>query len=129
MQENRVRLLRTSIVWFVLLFTLGGQSFGQGTMGGVLPNSNRLNRQHMAPTGKPCLVLHGYAKAQTINPNIFEHRVDATNSCGLHIKVKVCYHMSEDCITIDVPPWDRKDSVLGIYPALRDFKYDAKELF
>jgi hypothetical protein len=46
-------------------------------MGGVLPNSNRLNRQHMAPTGKPCLVLHGYAQAQTINPHIIEHRVAA----------------------------------------------------
>jgi hypothetical protein len=126
MQENRARLLRTSIVWSVLLFSLCGQSFGQG---GVLPNSNRLNRQHMAPTGKPCLVLRGYAKAQTINPNIYEHRVGVTNSCGLNIKVKVCYHMSEDCITMDVPPWDRKDSVLGIYPALKDFKYDAKELF
>jgi hypothetical protein len=30
---------------------------------------------------------------------------------------------------MDVPPWDRKDSVLGIYPALRDFKFDAKEQF
>ena len=46
----------------------------------------------LAPTGKPCLVLHGYAKAQTINPNIFEHRIAATNSCGQNIKVKVCYH-------------------------------------
>ena len=83
----------------------------------------------MAPTGKPCLVLHGYAKPQTINPNIFEHRIAASNGCGQNIKVKVCYHGSDDCITIDVPPWDRKDSVLGIYPALRDFKFDAKEQF
>jgi hypothetical protein len=122
-------MLHTSIVWSLLFFVFCGQSFGQNTIGGLLPNSKGLNRQHMAPTGKPCLALRGYAQAQTINPHIFEHRVVATNSCGLNIKVKVCYHMSEDCITIDVPPWARKDSVLGIYPALRDFKYDAKEQF
>src|SRR3984893_1119942 len=120
MQESRIRMLHTSIVWSLLLFSVCGQSFGQDAMGGALPNSKGLNRQHMGPTGKPCLVLHGYAQAQTINPHIFEHRVAATNSCGLNIKVKVCYHMSEDCITIDVPPWAKKDSVLGIYPALRD---------
>jgi hypothetical protein len=37
--------------------------------------------------------------------------------------------MTEDCIMIDVPPWDRKESVLRIYPALADFKFDAKEQF
>jgi hypothetical protein len=30
---------------------------------------------------------------------------------------------------MDVPPWGRRDSVLGIYPALKDFRYDAKEQF
>jgi hypothetical protein len=80
--------------------------------------SKGLNRQHMAPTGKPCLVLRGYAQAQTINHNIFEHRVAATNSCGLNIKVKVCYHMSEDCITIDVPPWARKSGDLSCFEGL-----------
>jgi len=122
-------MLRTSIVWLWVTFSLCGHSLGQDTMGGSPLSSSRSNRQHMAPTGKPCLVLHGYAKPQTINPNIFEHRIAASNGCGQNIKVKVCYHGSDDCITIDVPPWDRKDSVLGIYPALRDFKFDAKEQF
>jgi hypothetical protein len=83
----------------------------------------------MAPTGKPCLKLDGSAKAQIINKDIYEHWISAQNSCGQHIKVRVCYHGSEDCIVIDVPPWGRRDSVLGIYPALQDFRYDSKELF
>ena len=119
-------MLRASVVWLLLLGNSCGPSFGQDTMGGGTLSKNR---QHLAPTGRPCLAISGYAMAQKINPHIFEHRITARNSCGQNIKVKVCYHKTEDCIMIDVPPWDRKDSVLGIYPALGDFKFDAKEQF
>jgi hypothetical protein len=87
------------------------------------------NRHHMGPTGKPCLTLDGSTKAQTINKDIYEHWVSAANSCGQHIKVRVCYYKTSDCITMDVPPWGRTASVLGIYPALKDFRYEAKEQF
>jgi hypothetical protein len=30
---------------------------------------------------------------------------------------------------MDVPPWGHREEVLGIYPALADFRYDAKEQF
>ena len=57
------------------------------------------------------------------------HRISATNSCGYHIKVKVCYrgyhikvkvcyYGTQDCIVMDVPLWAQQESVLGIYPAL-----------
>ena len=83
----------------------------------------------MAPTGKPCLTIQGYAKPQTINPHIFEHWVGVANGCGQDIKLRVCYFGSQDCIPLDVPPWGRKDSVLGIYPALPDFRFEAREQF
>ena len=83
----------------------------------------------MGPTGKPCLSLGASAKAQAVNKHIYEHRVGAVNSCGQHIKVQVCYYKSNDCITMDVPAWGRKDAVLGIYPALPSFRYEAKEQF
>jgi hypothetical protein len=101
---------------------LGGLAFGQDS-------GSSLHRRHMAPTGKPCLTIQGYARPQAINPNIFEHWVGAANVCGRNIKVQVCYFGSQDCIAMNVPPLGHQDSVLGIYPTLRDFRFDATEQF
>jgi hypothetical protein len=105
-----------------------GQSSASSSHG-IFPTPDDLNRRHRGPTGKPCLALEGYAKAEAINPRIFEHWVGVTNSCGQQIKVQVCYDKTQDCIAMSVPPYERKDSVLGIFPALADFRYDAKEQF
>ena len=83
----------------------------------------------MIPLGKPCLTIEGYAKPELANKNVYQHLIKAANTCGQNIKVRVCYYKTEDCITMDVPAFGRKDSVLGIYPALKDFRYDAKEQF
>jgi hypothetical protein len=123
---------RVWMLGFFILATLGDAALGQSlfrSSGGIFPTPNELNRRHMAPTGKPCLAFEAYAKAQAVNKNIYEHWVGAKNSCGQHIKVQVCYYQSHDCIIMDVPPWDRQDSVLGIYPALKEFRYETKEQF
>jgi hypothetical protein len=96
---------------------------------GIFGDPNNLAKRHNGPTGKPCITIEGSAKPQTINPNIFEHWVSAANSCGQHIKVNICYFQTQHCVMVDVPPWDRKDTVLGIFPALRDFRYDYTEQF
>ena len=97
--------------------------------GSIFPTPNDALRHHLGPTGKPCLSLAAHAQAQTLNPHIFEHWIDATNTCGQDIKVQVCYFGTEDCIAMDVPPYGRKNAVLGIYPAMTDFRYEAKEKF
>jgi hypothetical protein len=126
------RMLRAIILGLILHSSLGGLAFAQSNLsssGSIFPAPNDMKKRHMSPTGKPCLTLEAYSKTQVINKDIYEHWVGATNSCGQHIKVKVCYYETEDCIVMDVPPYDRQDSVLGIYPALKDFRYDAKEQF
>jgi hypothetical protein len=118
-------------MWLIILALSSDLSLGQTLFPSEdngFPTHNE-NRRHTGPTGKPCLALEASAKAQAINKDIYEHWIGATNSCGQHIKVKVCYYGSEDCIVMDVPPWGRQDSVLGIYPALKDFRYEAKEQF
>jgi hypothetical protein len=84
---------------------------------------------HHGPTGKPCVTVSGNWKAQTINPNIFEHLIIATNACSLRIKMNVCYYKTQHCIALELGPYDRKEAVLGIYPALKDFRYEYKEQF
>jgi hypothetical protein len=74
---------------------------------------NEINR-HLSVTGKLCISVESYANAQVSNKNIYEHWIKASNRCGQNIKVQSCYHKSEDCIVMNVPPWESKNSVLGI---------------
>jgi hypothetical protein len=122
MQKSCQVLLRAVALGPIAVLWLGNLASAQS----LIPS---LNRHHMAPTGKPCLSLQGSARPQTLDPHIFEHWVGATNICGQTIKVQVCYFGSQDCIAMNVPPWGRQDSVLGIYPALQDFRFDAREQF
>jgi hypothetical protein len=134
-------MLRAWLVASVLLTFMGGhtlaqsliqssrvQSSGVRSSGESSTLHNEPSRRHLGPNGKPCLALEGYTKPQAINKNVFEHWIRATNTCGQHIELRVCYHKSNDCIAMNVPPWDTKSSVLGIYP-MKDFQYDAKEKF
>ena len=86
-------------------------------------------RSHMAPTGKPCVKVTKSVKAETIHPNIFQHWISATNSCGQAIKMKVCYYRTRDCIDVNVPAWGKQEAILGIFPALRSFRYSYTEQF
>lgn len=91
-----------------------------------LDDPNERNR-HVSLTGKPCIALESHATAQRLNKNIYEHWITASNSCGQNIRIQVCYHTTNNCIVMDVPPWETKNSVLGIYPNEKHFQYDAKE--
>jgi hypothetical protein len=84
---------------------------------------------HLGPTGKPCIRMEGYAKPQTINPNIFNHLILATNSCALRIKMQVCYYNTQHCIPVELGAYERKEAALGIFPALKEFRFEYKEQF
>jgi hypothetical protein len=86
-------------------------------------------KTHLSPTGKPCLTVLGSAKPQIINPNIFEHIILASNECSQSIKVKVCYYQSTQCVPLDVPAYGRKEIVLGIMPAMNQFRFEYREQF
>jgi hypothetical protein len=125
-------MLHTWLISSICFALLGGHALAQSVVspsGSTFALPNELGRHHMGPNGKPCLAVAGYAKSQVINKNIYEHWISATNSCGQSIKLRVCYHGTDDCIVMNVPPWESKNSVLGIYPIVKDFQYDAKEQF
>jgi hypothetical protein len=113
---------------------LGGPlGSNQRPTGGVLPlfsgSQNAAVQKHLGPTGKPCVTVVGYAHPQTVNPNIFEHMILATNDCSQPIKMRVCYYQSQQCIPIDVPQYGRKEMVLGIMPAMSQFRFEYRENF
>lgn len=86
-------------------------------------------KQHVGPTGKPCLTVNGDAHAQTINPHIFEHFITAKNSCGQVIKLSVCYRGSDRCVPMTVPSYSRQSTILGIEPATAMFRFEYWERF
>jgi hypothetical protein len=108
-----------------------------GTSSPQLPNQSRFlsenpataTKVHKDPSGKPCLIASGSSRRQTINPKIFEHIVSFQNHCLHAIKLKVCYYGAETCVWVDVPSYGQKETVLGIYPSLPDFRYQYLEQF
>jgi hypothetical protein len=125
------KMFRVYVVSSIVLAFFGGRTLGQGlgsSSGNIFSITPDLHNRHMGPTGKPCLAIEAYARAEVINNKIFEHWIAARNGCGMRIKVKVCYYKTDDCIVLDVPPYDRKNSVIGIYPSA-GFKYETKEQF
>jgi hypothetical protein len=123
--------LGRSILLSILLSLSGGPTIAESLFQASDEDStasSQVIKQHTRPNGKPCINLESYAKSEIVNKNLFEHWITATNSCGEHIVLRVCYRSSSDCIVMNVPPWESKSSVLGIYP-LKDFQYDATEKF
>jgi hypothetical protein len=94
-----------------------------------IASPNETNRRHFGPTGKPCLSLTGSSKPQLVNHDMIDHSVSVTNSCGQRLKVNVCYYRTQECILIDVPPYERKEALLGVLPKVLDFRFDYKEQF
>jgi hypothetical protein len=84
-------------------------------------------KRHLTATGKPCIALESYATTQLINKKIYEHWIKASNICGQNIKIQVCYYKTNDCIIMNVSPWESENAILGIQPNMKEFQYGAKE--
>jgi hypothetical protein len=77
--------------------------------------------------GRPCLQITAEARSQPATPNIFDHIVVVNNRCLQRIKVKLCYYKSEHCLTVEMAANQRKETILGTYPAMRYFRYEYQE--
>jgi len=91
--------------------------------------NNLAGRTHRDFVGKPCLSSTGVSQPLASNPRIFNHAVSLDNHCFETIKVKVCYYKSDECTDVQVPPRGRKEQIIGVFPAMQQFRYEVKELF
>jgi hypothetical protein len=87
------------------------------------------DRIHRDFAGKPCLETNGNSSPLASNPKILNHSVVLDNRCFERIKAKVCYHGSDECSDVEVPPRSRKEQVIGVFPAMQLFRYDVREQF
>lgn len=85
--------------------------------------------RHRGPTGQACLDVSGFSRPHTVDPNLFDHVIAVSNHCAQQISMKVCYYQSQDCISMEIPGGEHKEAVLGIMPAMKDFRFDFKEKF
>lgn len=103
------------------------------TVGSMAPNfqASRGNDvlRHRDFTGKPCLIIGGYARPHTVDRNLYDHVISVRNSCPQRIALQVCYYRTRDCISIEVSGGDRKESVLGTLPSEKDFQFEFREKF
>jgi hypothetical protein len=96
-------------------------SFAIGLQGG--PNV------HRDGAGRNCINVSASSTPMISNPNTFTHLLTAANGCQVPIKMSVCYYGSSQCQLVLVPGFSRKAIVLGVYPSLKDFRYQYTEQF
>ena len=108
----------------ILILILVGRLHAQG-----FTTSDLGDRKHRDFVGKPCLQTTGEAQPLTSSPRIMNHVVILDNHCPDRIKVKVCYHDTNECSDVDIPPRARKEQIIGVLPGVRQFRYDVKEQF
>jgi hypothetical protein len=124
-------MLRSWITALFCLTVFAGPAVAQSVTlpPGIAPTEDGLAKRHMGPLGKPCLTIAGYAKPELANKDIYQHLIKAANNCSQDLKVRVCYYRTEHCVLMDVPRWETKTAVLGIFPALKRFQFQVKEQF
>lgn len=80
--------------------------------------------------GKPCLTIGGYGRPLLSNPNLYEHVLVATNKCVKRIRFEACYRGTRSCVEGDLAAnQQRKEAILGIQPANKDFIFEFRERF
>jgi hypothetical protein len=96
---------------------------------GIAGETNANARRHFDFAGKPCLDTRGTSMPLASNTRILNHVVSFENHCFETIKVKVCYYGTDECTDVAVPPRGRKEQIIGVFPAMQQFRYDVKENF
>ncbi len=115
--------------WVWLFAVLLSLPFASDLLAQGFTSSDMGDRKHHDFAGKPCLETTGNAQPLASNPRISNHIVSLDNRCIERIKVKVCYHGTDDCTDVVVPARSRKEQVIGVFPAMQLFRYDVKEQF
>jgi hypothetical protein len=121
--------METPMKWHWLFVLLLAFSFASNLLAQGFTSSDLGERKHRDFVGKPCLETSSESQPLASNPRILNHSVTLENHCFELIKVTVCYHGTDECTDVDVPARSRKQQVIGVFPALEQFRYDVKEHF
>jgi hypothetical protein len=132
---------RTCLVSAILFTHFSGPTLAQNlveptTSVSALPNvagasatPRQPTERHVGANGKPCITIAEIHAQSQSNADFYEHWIRATNRCGQYIKLRVCHHGTDECVAMSVPPWESKNSLLGMSTIATEFQYDARERF
>lgn len=79
------------------------------------------------PLGKPCLDIEAVARVHVANKDIVDHVVSVKNNCSRPIKLKVCYHNTQQCNALNVQAYKRVDTILGTMTKVTAFRYSVDQ--
>ena len=83
--------------------------------------------RHRSPAGSLCLSVVGYARSHLANSKVYDHVITAKNSCAQRITIQVCYYKSMECVPMEIPGGERKETVLGTLPGVSVFRFEFRE--
>jgi len=109
---------------FLFAFLCVSAARAQGTA-----DNNLADQRHLDFAGKPCLESTGVSQPLASNPHILNHVVNLDNHCFERITVKVCYYHTNECTDVAVPGRSRKQQIIGVFPAMQQFRYEVREQF
>jgi hypothetical protein len=101
-------------------FTLGGT---QSSVTLDITRSSPIFAGEKPAADKSCLAARAYIRPDIVNKNLHQNWISAKNSCGHYMKIRVCYLGTENCIPIDVPPWQTKNAIIGYAPTAKPIHY------
>jgi len=115
--------------WNWLFPVLLSLSFASDLLAQGFTTSDLGDKRHRDLTGRLCLETTASVQPLASNSKIFNHVVTVGNRCVERIKAQICYHGTDSCTDVEVPGHSRKEQVIGVFPAMKDFRYDTREQF
>ena len=108
----------------ILLSLWVGSTHSQG----LRLETEKFPKIHRDSLGNPCLSVIGLARRHVANPDVYDQVLIIRNQCGRPIRIHACYSDSERCIDKEVPAFERQETVLGVSPMVKQFRYGLKEM-
>ena len=100
----------------------------------VSPNSlsdkaaiDRSDPVHVTLAGQPCVTIFPLIAPDIAIHGTFFHNLLASNACSARITLQACYYATSDCVIIQLPPYGRTETTLGMIPGVKEFRFEYRE--
>lgn len=85
--------------------------------------------RHRGSDGRVCIRVSAVARPGAGTSRLFSHWIITENTCSTTIRLQVCYYGTRDCTDVAVLGNSRKETILGMMPAVSDFRFEYRERF
>jgi hypothetical protein len=126
-----VNVTELALLFSCCLFSVGASaaSISESAKGGTQGDlNNGIDKRHRDALGNLCLQIAPIARPQAVNSNIYDQVLVIRNECNRSIKIRACYSNSDHCVESEIPALARRDTIIGVSPIIKFFRYELREL-